>query len=120
MLLNDHIPADGLLSAPFGMDPPILRAEARPSRSLIPNSFPVHSAGTRSDVKDLKVPDLKGVVAEIQSHLSQSERISAGDSEGRSLPELLNHPDHEGMVCDGEMNHLPATTLGTELFPGAC
>ena len=60
--------------APVGMDLPIFRAQARPSRSLIPNSFPVHSAGTRSDVKHLELPDLTRPVAEMESHRSSLGR----------------------------------------------
>ena len=78
--------------APVGMDLPILRAQARPSRSLAPNSFPVHSIGTRSDVRYLKVPDLKRVVAEIQSHLSQSERIERKTYRAMTLPSVVSGP----------------------------
>ncbi len=37
-----------------------------------------------------------------------TEYVSRLATEGRGFPELLNDPGHGGMVCGGEMNHLPA------------
>ena len=78
--------------APVGMDPPILRVEARPIRSLVPNSFPVHSAATRSDGKYLKVPVLKKEVAEIQSPFSPTEGIERKTYRALTLPAVVSGP----------------------------